>query len=90
MSDSNRPIFTTPAELKGAVDPIIGSLRALVGERGSVIVMISGQQEGGHDTYYVGYGGPTLTVMGLKEQAGKALAGLLNFNSINLEEKKPS
>lgn len=82
MSDSAKPINTTPAELKAAVDPVIGNLRALVGERGAVIVMISGQQEGGHDTYYVGYGGPTLTVMGLREQAGKALEGLLTFNTV--------
>ena len=82
MSDSAKPINTTPAELKAAVDPVIGNLRALVGERGAVIVMISGQQEGGHDTYYVGYGGPTLTVMGLREQAGKALEGLLTFNPV--------
>ena len=88
MSDNKKPIYTTPAELQRYVDTAVGNLRALVGERGAVIVMISGQQEGGHDTYYVAYGGPTLTVMGLKEQAGNALAGLLKFNPVSTDVPK--
>jgi len=65
--------------LKEIADPIVEALAKTVGERGSVILMISAPN-GGTDSYYVRWCGPLLTAQGLREQGGKLLDSLINIS----------
>jgi hypothetical protein len=70
--------MTTAAELKAIVDPVVASLKAAVGERGAVIVMVAAPN-GTHDSYYVNWDGPCLTAKGLREQGNEKLQELIRF-----------
>lgn len=79
MSNKNAPgPIKSYDELRALADPIVETLQKRVGERGSVILMVSAPT-GGTDSYYVRWMGPLLTAIGLKEHGGHLLDNLIEI-----------
>ena len=75
MSEEKAPQEPKAIDLKTIVDATVAGLKKAVGERGSVIVMVSAPT-GPNDAYYVCWSGPLLTAKGLREEGYKTLEGL--------------
>ena len=75
-NEENKPIRSFD-ELRAIADPIVETLQKRVGERGSVILMISAPN-GGTDSYYVRWMGPLLTAIGLRDHGSKLLENMVD------------